>query len=67
LLRAWRLRSVSHRPYATPRTSAYIPIVVRDACGAGDQRAGHRGLESLAFAGDAFIADTDEVCSILVG
>ncbi len=43
----------------------YIPIVVRDACGAGDAAAGRRALESLAFAGDAIIADTDEVCAIL--
>ncbi len=43
----------------------YIPVVVRDACGAGDQVAGERALAGIAFAGDAFIADTDEVCAIL--
>ena len=43
----------------------YIPVVVRDACGAGDEAAGRRALESLAFAGDAVLADTDEVCSHL--
>jgi nicotinamidase-related amidase len=43
----------------------YAPIVVRDACGAGDARAAERSLESLAFAGDAIIADTAEVCSVL--
>jgi nicotinamidase-related amidase len=43
----------------------YIPIVVRDACGAGDEAAGRRALESLEFAGDAIIADTDEVCAAL--
>jgi nicotinamidase-related amidase len=43
----------------------YIPIVVRDACGAGDEAAGRRALESLEFAGDAMIADTDEICSAL--
>jgi nicotinamidase-related amidase len=43
----------------------YIPIVVRDACGAGNQDAAERALESIAFAGDAFIADTDEVCTLL--
>ena len=43
----------------------YIPIIVRDACGAGDQAAGERALQSLAFAGDAIIADTDEVCAAL--
>jgi biuret amidohydrolase len=43
----------------------YIPIVVRDACGAGDDAAGRRTLESLEFAGDAIIADTDEICAAL--
>jgi len=43
----------------------YIPVVVRDACGAGDAAAGERALAAIAFAGDAFIADTDEVCAIL--
>jgi nicotinamidase-related amidase len=43
----------------------YIPVVVRDACGAGDEAAGRRALESLAFAGDAILTDTDEVCSLL--
>jgi biuret amidohydrolase len=43
----------------------YIPIVVRDACGAGDATAAERSLAALAFAGDALIADTDEVCAAL--
>lgn len=43
----------------------YIPVVVQDACGAGDETAGRRTLESLAFAGDAILTDTDEVCSLL--
>jgi nicotinamidase-related amidase len=43
----------------------YIPIVVRDACGAGDQAAGERALASMAFAGDAIITGTAEVCSLL--
>jgi nicotinamidase-related amidase len=43
----------------------YIPIVVRDACGAGDETAGRRALESLEFAGDAIIAVTDEICATL--
>jgi biuret amidohydrolase len=45
----------------------YVPIVVRDACGAGDAAAGERSLETLAFAGDAIIADTEEVCAALAG
>jgi Isochorismatase family len=43
----------------------YIPIVVREACSAGNQAAGERALKNIAFAGDAFIVETDEVCSIL--
>ena len=43
----------------------YIPIVVRDACGAGDAAAGERALEALTFAGDALMTDTDEVIASL--
>jgi biuret amidohydrolase len=43
----------------------YIPVVVRDACGAGDEAAGRRALQSLEFAGDAIMADTEEICSAL--
>ena len=43
----------------------YVPVVVRDACGAGDAAAARRSLDALAFAGDALIADTDEVCAAL--
>jgi biuret amidohydrolase len=35
----------------------YIPIVVTDACGAGDKAAGERSLETLRFAGDAMLTD----------
>jgi biuret amidohydrolase len=43
----------------------YIPIVVRDACGAGNEDAAARSLEALAFAGDAMIATTEEVRAAL--
>jgi nicotinamidase-related amidase len=43
----------------------YVPVVVRDACGAGDEEAGRRSLEALAFAGDALVADTGDVCAAL--
>src|SRR4051812_37053054 len=43
----------------------YVPLVVRDACGAGNAAAGARSLDALAFAGDAMIADTDAVCAAL--
>jgi nicotinamidase-related amidase len=45
----------------------YIPIVVRDACGAGDEAAGDRALEALMFAGDALVADADAVTASLRG
>jgi biuret amidohydrolase len=35
----------------------YVPIVVTDACGAGDRAAGARSLETLGFAGDAMLTD----------
>jgi nicotinamidase-related amidase len=43
----------------------YVPIVVRDACGSGDPAAGERSLDALRFAGDAIVADTDEVVATL--
>jgi len=43
----------------------YVPIVVRDACGAGDADAAARAFDTLAFAGDAMFADTGEVCAAL--
>ena len=43
----------------------YIPILVRDACGAGDAAAGTRSIDALAFAGDAMFADTGDVCAAL--
>jgi nicotinamidase-related amidase len=43
----------------------YIPVVVTDACGAGNEEAARRSIESLRFAGDAMITDTDTICSVL--
>jgi nicotinamidase-related amidase len=43
----------------------YVPVVVPDACGAGDAAAGERSLEALQFAGDALVADTDAVVESL--
>jgi nicotinamidase-related amidase len=44
-----------------------IPVVVADACGAGNASAAQRSIESLAFAGDAIITDTATICSWLRG
>ena len=43
----------------------YIPVVVADACGAGDETAAERSLESLAFAGDALITDVSTIAGLL--
>jgi nicotinamidase-related amidase len=43
----------------------YVPVLVRDACGAGDAEAGRRALETIGFAGNALVTDTDEVCAAL--
>jgi biuret amidohydrolase len=39
----------------------YLPIVIADACGAGNAEAAQRSLAALAFAGDALITDTDTI------
>lgn len=43
----------------------YIPVVVTDACGAGNEAAGQRALESMRFMGDAFFTTVEEICSLL--
>jgi len=43
----------------------YIPIVVTDACGAGNEEAARRSIEGLKFAGDALITDTETICEVL--
>jgi nicotinamidase-related amidase len=42
----------------------YVPVVVTDACGAGDEAAGRRTVDALRFTGDAFVTDTDTICTI---
>lgn len=43
----------------------YLPIVVSDACGAGDAVAADRSLDGLRFAGDSLITDTATICPLL--
>jgi nicotinamidase-related amidase len=43
----------------------YIPIVVADACGAGDEEAGERALEAIKFTGDAIVTDVSTIEGIL--
>lgn len=42
----------------------YIPVIVTDACGAGNESAAKRSLESLEFAGDALMTDVETICSL---
>src|SRR6476620_3407920 len=43
----------------------YIPIVVTDACGAGNDEAGERAMASLRYMGDAFFTSVVEISDIL--
>src|SRR4029450_2908737 len=43
----------------------YIPVLVTDACGAGDEEAAKRSIESLKFTGDVLITDTETICQVL--
>src|SRR5438093_10750393 len=43
----------------------YVPVLVTDSCGAGNEEAAKRSIESLKFAGDALITDTETLCSCL--
>jgi biuret amidohydrolase len=42
----------------------YIPVVVTDACGAGNEDAGQRTLDAMQFLGDAFLTDTETVSKV---
>jgi nicotinamidase-related amidase len=43
----------------------YIPIVVRDACGAGHREAGERTIAALEYLGDALFTDVEEFSGLL--
>ena len=42
-----------------------IPVVLADACGAGNQEAGERALASMRFIGEAVVSDVDTFCRLL--
>jgi nicotinamidase-related amidase len=42
-----------------------VPVIIRDACGAGDEPAAKRSLESLAFMGDAIQTDIETFCRVV--
>jgi nicotinamidase-related amidase len=41
----------------------FIPVVVEDACGAGEAEAGERSLAGMRFIGDAMICKVDEIAA----
>ena len=43
----------------------FIPVVVTDACGAGNPTAAMRSLEALAFTGDAILTDIATITGLL--
>lgn len=42
----------------------YIPVIVTDACGTGHEQAAQRSLESLDYAGDAVLTNTETICGV---
>ncbi|HEY3240703.1 MAG TPA: cysteine hydrolase [Acidimicrobiia bacterium] len=42
----------------------YIPVVVTDACGAGNEEAGQRALDVIRFVGDAYLTDSETIAKI---
>jgi biuret amidohydrolase len=43
----------------------YVPVVLTDACGAGDAEAGERSLATLRFLGDALLTGVDDFAAAL--
>jgi nicotinamidase-related amidase len=43
----------------------FIPLIITDACGAGDETAAQRSLESLGFAGDTIFSNVETFTDIL--
>ena len=42
----------------------YIPVVVTDACGAGNDEAGKRTFEAMKFTGDAILTEVKTICNL---
>jgi nicotinamidase-related amidase len=45
----------------------FVPIVVTDACGAGNASAAQRSIEALKFTGDAIMTDVATITGLLAG
>ena len=43
----------------------FIPVIITDACGAGEEAAAQRSLESLRFAGDTIISNVETFTGLL--
>ncbi|MDY6896678.1 MAG: cysteine hydrolase [Cyanobacteriota bacterium] len=43
----------------------YIPVIITDACGAGNDEAGERSLASIKFTADAVMTDVNTICGLL--
>ena len=48
-----------------PWSPIWLPVVVADACGAGNEEAGKRTLDQLRFIGDALITNEATFCAAL--
>jgi nicotinamidase-related amidase len=58
---------VGIEPTVRPATDlGYLPVVVTDACGAGDEAAAQRSRQSLAFAGGLLQTDVATICPALL-
>ncbi|NRP70509.1 Isochorismatase family protein YecD [Ensifer psoraleae] len=45
----------------------FVPIVIRDACGAGHQEAAERSFDNIAYMGDAILSDVEEIVGAMRG
>ena len=45
----------------------YIPVIVRDGCGAGHEEAGERSMACVEYSGDAVFTDVEPICHAING
>src|SRR5215510_10851419 len=45
----------------------YIPVIVTDACGAGNEEAAQRSMACVEYSGDAVFTDVETICNVLTG
>ena len=63
--KSYRTMEVGIEPTVRHATDLrYIPVIVTDACGAGDEDAARRSIASLEFAGDSLMTNVETICSI---